>query len=235
MRVLIIIPAYNEEASIASVVKDIRRQCPNYDYLVVNDASNDSTGQICKENGINHISLPINVGIGGTVQCGYMYAMENNYDIAVQFDGDGQHDPAYIEKLIEPLFTGEADLVVGSRFLEKKGFQTSFIRRLGIWFIKQVIVLCCGVSVRDTTSGFRAANKDLIHLYAKEYPHDYPEPEAIVAAVLNGYRVKEVAAQMNERQGGVSSISPLRSMYYMIKVPLSLMIYKLSTRRTRLR
>ena len=231
MKVLIIIPAYNEEASIASVVRDVSNQCPGYDYVVINDGSSDQTAQICKENGINYISLPINLGIGGTVQCGYIYAAENGYDVAVQFDGDGQHNSSYIEKLIEPLRAGEADLVVGSRFIEKKGFQTSFIRRFGIWFIKQVIRLCCGASVMDTTSGFRAANKGLIELYAKEYSHDYPEPEAIVAAVLGGYRVKEVAARMNERQGGVSSINPLRAAYYMIKVPLSLAIYKMRAQK----
>ena len=231
MKVLIIIPAYNEEASIASVVRDIRSQCPDYDYVVINDGSFDKTEQICKENGINHISLPINLGIGGTVQCGYIYAMENNYDAAVQFDGDGQHDPKYIKKLLEPLIVGQADLVIGSRFVEKKGYQTSFIRRLGIRLIRQVIKLCCGVSILDTTSGFRAANKNLVRLYARNYPFDYPEPEAIVAAVLSGFRVEEVAVEMKERQGGVSSINPLRAMYYMIKVPIALVIYRLSIRK----
>ena len=233
MRILIIIPAYNEEASIESVIRRIKEHCPTCDYVVVNDCSTDSTATVCKENGFNHITLPLNLGIGGAVQCGYMYAKENDYDIAVQIDGDGQHDPAFVEALLAPLAAGEADLAIGSRFVEKQGFQSSFMRRFGIRLIKQVIKLCCGVSVLDTTSGFRAANRQLIKLYASEYAHDYPEPEAIVAAVLGGFRVREVPVSMSERQGGVSSINLLRAVYYMVKVPLALFIYKLDAGRAK--
>ena len=167
------------------------------------------------------------------VQSGYIYATQNNYDIAIQIDGDGQHDPAYIEKLIEPIINGEADMTIGSRFIEKKGFQTSFLRRLGINLIRFVIKLCCGVKATDTTSGFRASSKELTAYFSREYAFDYPEPEAIVAASLNGYRVKDVPVEMKEREGGKSSINAFRSIYYMIKVPVALIILRLGTRRKR--
>ena len=233
MRILIIIPAYNEEASLESVIYGIKQHCSGCDYVVINDCSTDSTTYLCRKMGFNHITLPINLGIGGAVQCGYMYAMENDYDFAIQIDGDGQHDPSFVEELLAPLRSGEADLSIGSRFLKKQGYQSSFFRRCGILLIKHVIKLCCGVSVLDTTSGFRAANKHLIRLYADEYAHDYPEPEAIVAAILSGYRVKEVPVSMNERQGGKSSIDLLRAVYYMVKVPISLVIYKLSVGKSK--
>ncbi len=232
-KVLIIIPAYNEEESIERVVDNLVENFPQYDYIVVNDCSNDSTEQILKRRRYNYISLPANLGIGGAVQSGYIYATQNDYDIAIQIDGDGQHDPAYIEKLIEPIINDEADMTIGSRFIEKKGFQTSLMRRFGIKLIKFVIKLCCGTKVTDTTSGFRASSKELTSLFAKEYAFDYPEPEAIVAASLHGFRVKDVAVEMKERDGGKSSINALRSLYYMIKVPVALIILRLGTRKRR--
>ncbi len=235
MKILIIIPAYNESENIERVVDDLTENYPQYDYVVVNDCSTDNTEEILRRRGYNYISLPTNLGIGGAVQSGYIYAVEHGYDIAVQTDGDGQHDPAYIEKLIEPIKADEADMTIGSRFIEKHGFQTSFIRRIGINFIKVVIKLCCGTRATDTTSGFRATNKALTAYFAKEYAQDYPEPEAIVAASLNGFRVKDVAVEMREREGGVSSINALRSVYYMIKVSLALIILRLGTRRKKIK
>lgn len=205
LKVLIIIPAYNEEKSIEKVVENLKNNYPQYDYLIVNDGSKDHTEEICQKNHYNYVSLPVNLGIGGGVQTGYLYATKNNYDIAIQIDGDGQHDPAYIEKLIEPIIAGEADMTIGSRFLEKEGFQTSFMRRLGINIIRCVIKLCCGVTITDTTSGFRATSKKLTKFFSENYAQDYPEPEAIVTSVLNGYCVKEVAVIMCERDAGVSS------------------------------
>lgn len=231
MKVLIIIPAYNEAENIERVVDDLCENYSEYDYVVVNDCSTDGTEQILKARGYNYISLPTNLGIGGAVQSGYIYAVEHGYDIAVQTDGDGQHDPAYIKSLIAPIERGEADMAIGSRFIEKNGFQTSFMRRLGIGFIKVVIRLCCGTRATDTTSGFRATGKELTAFFAKEYAQDYPEPEAIVAASLNGFRVCDVPVEMREREGGVSSINALRSVYYMIKVSLALVILRLGTRR----
>ncbi len=233
MKVLIIIPAYNEEENIERVVDNLIENYPQYDYLVVNDCSKDSTEQILKKKKYNYISLPVNLGIGGGVQSGYLYATQNDYDIAIQIDGDGQHDPAYIEKLIQPIIDGEADMTIGSRFIEKEGFQTSFMRRFGINIIRFVIKICCGTKATDTTSGFRATNKELTALFSREYAQDYPEPEAIVAASLNGYRVKDVAVKMKERAGGVSSINAMRSLYYMIKVSLALIILRIGKKKRR--
>ena len=231
MKVLIIIPAYNEEKSIEKVVDNLKNNYPQYDYLIVNDGSKDHTEEICHNNNYNYVSLPVNLGIGGGLQTGYLYATKNNYDIAIQIDGDGQHDPAYIEKLIAPIVAGEVDMTIGSRFIEKEGFQTSFMRRFGINIIRVVIKLCCGVTITDTTSGFRATSKRLTKFFSENYAQDYPEPEAIVESVLNGYKVREVSVNMNERQGGISSITTLKSVYYMIKVSLSLIIHRLSIRK----
>ncbi len=231
MKILIIIPAFNEEESIEKVVDNIIENFPQYDYLVVNDCSTDSTEAILKKNGYRYISLPVNLGIGGGVQSGYLYAMQNDYDIAIQIDGDGQHDPAYIEKLIAPILAGEADMAIGSRFIEKEGFQTSFMRRLGINLIRGIIKLCCGVKATDTTSGFRATSKELTAYFATHYAQDYPEPEAIVAAALNGFRVTDVPVKMREREGGVSSINAKKSLYYMIKVSIALIILRIGMRR----
>lgn len=232
-RVLIIIPAYNESENIERVVDDLLENYPQYDYLIVNDCSTDNTEEIIKRRGYNYISLPANLGIGGGVQSGYIYAVQNSYDIAIQIDGDGQHNPAYIEKLIAPILDGEADVTIGSRFIDKKGFQTSFLRRLGNKFIGLVIRMCCGIKVTDTTSGFRAANREACRLFSQNYAQDYPEPEAIVTASLNGFRIRDVAVEMNERTGGVSSINAGRSVYYMIKVSLALIIYRIGTKKKR--
>lgn len=227
MRTLVIIPAYNEEESIEKVIKSIDGLYENVDYLVVNDCSRDGTKNILIDGGYRHVNLPINLGIGGGVQTGYRYATEHGYDIAIQMDGDGQHDPKYIPDLISPIACGEADMVVGSRFIEKQGFQTSFMRRVGINWIKYVIIMCCGTKMTDTTSGFRACSAKLTKYFSEEYASDYPEPEAIVAATIHGYKVKEVPVIMHERMGGKSSISGLKSAYYMIKVTLALLVYRL--------
>ena len=233
MKVLIIIPAYNEEKSIDKVVENLINNYPQYDYLIVNDGSTDRTEEICREKNYNFVTLPVNLGIGGGVQTGYMYAVKNDYDIAIQTDGDGQHNPEYIEKLIEPIVKGEADMTIGSRFIEKEGFQTSFMRRMGINIIKGVIKMCCGVTIKDNTSGFRASSKELTKYFSENYAQDYPEPEAIVTSVLNGYTVKEVPVVMNEREEGVSSINAAKSVYYMIKVSLALMIHRLGYQKKR--
>lgn len=232
-RVLIIIPAYNESPNIERVVDNIITNYPQYDYLIVNDCSTDNTEEIIKRRGYNYISLPANLGIGGGVQCGYLYAVQNDYDIAVQIDGDGQHDPYYIEDLIKPIIEGKTDISIGSRFITKEGFQTSFMRRMGINIIKLVIKMCCGVSVTDTTSGFRASNKEATKYFSLHYANDYPEPEAIVEASLNGFRIMEIPVVMKEREGGVSSINAKRSIYYMIKVSLALIICRIGIKKKR--
>lgn len=231
MRVLIIIPAYNEAENICSVVESIKSTEPGMDYLVINDCSKDDTEQVCKAHGYQYISLPANLGIGGAVQAGYLYALQHGYDIAIQIDGDGQHDPAYIRDLIQPIINGEADIAIGSRFITKEGFQSSGSRRLGIYFLSTVIRICCGVRVLDVTSGFRAVNRKFIKFYAKNYAQDYPEPEAIIAAAMNGGRIKEIPVIMRERKSGKSSINVWRSLYYMLKVTLAISLYRITNQK----
>lgn len=226
MKILIAIPAYNEEASIKDVIKKLKKEDLEVDYVIVNDCSTDSTMKICKQEKYSYINLPVNLGIGGGIQTAYQYAVENNYDITVQMDGDGQHDPHYIEDIIKPIINGEADMVIGSRFITKDGFQSSIMRRIGIVFLKRLIKLCCGITINDITSGFRATSKELTYFFSKDYAQDYPEPEAIIAAVLNGFKVKEQPVIMHERQGGESSIRAFQTIYYMIKVSLAILIYR---------
>lgn len=224
MRVLVIIPAYNEEEAIGGVIAELKATCPDYDYVVINDCSIDGTMRVLAENGFNHINLPVNLGIGGGVQTGYMYAVQRGYDVAVQMDGDGQHDPGYLKSVVAPVAAGECDMCIGSRFVEKRGFQTSFMRRVGIRFLSFLIRISCGVRVRDTTSGFRATSLQMSDFFSRHYAQDYPEPEAIVTALTAGYTVHEVPVQMRERQGGTSSINTLKSVYYMIKVSIAILL-----------
>lgn len=227
-RILLIIPAYNEAQSIDYVIQNIIRNYPQYDYVIVNDGSTDNTYDICKQRGYNVLNLSVNLGIGGAVQAGYLYAKRNHYDIAVQIDGDGQHDVAYVKDVIEPILQGRADVVVGSRFVKKEGFQTTSSRRMGISLLSLFIKICTGKKIYDVTSGFRAANSKFIDVYGMDYPRDYPEPEALVIAMVYGGTVCEVPVVMKERQGGTSSINLKRSIYYMIKVSLAIFVRRLS-------
>lgn len=227
-KVLIIIPAFNEAENIVRVVSQMMERAPQYDYLVVNDGSTDETLSLCRREGFRYLDLPINMGIGGAVQAGYIYARKNDYDIAVQMDGDGQHDIVYLDKMLAPILNGEADVVIGSRFLEKEGFQSSFGRRVGINILSFLILLTTGRRIMDVTSGYRAVNKRFIEIYSKDYPMDYPEPEAIVAAFMHLGRVKEVPVRMRAREGGTSSITFKKSIYYMIKVTLAILICRMS-------
>ena len=227
-KVLIIIPAYNEEKSIQGVVDNIIENYPMYDYVVINDGSKDKTRDLCRKMGYEYINLSINLGIGGAVQTGYKYARDKGYDIAVQMDGDGQHDIAYLEKMLDMLENDKADIVIGSRFLEKEGFQSSVARRTGIKILSFLIWLCTGKKIKDVTSGFRAVNKHFIDIYADNYPSDYPEPEAIVSAVMHGGRICECPVVMRERENGSSSINWLKSVYYMIKVTLAILVCRIS-------
>ncbi len=227
-KILVIIPVYNEEESIVSVIKELNEVAPEVDYVVINDCSTDSTVVQLKSIKANYIDVKINLGVGGVIQTGYKYAEENNYDIVIRLDGDGQHDPRYIEEIVQPILAGEADIVIGSRFISKEGFQSSWQRRLGIGWLRRLIYLCCGVKVKDVTSGFRAVDKLYISFYAKDYPVDYPEPEEIVHAALNGAKIVELPVVMRERVYGVSSINFIKSVYYMIKVTLAIIIYRIS-------
>lgn len=227
MKVLVIIPAYNEQECIEQTVENLKREAPFADFIVVNDCSNDKTREILQKNNFPYIDLKLNLGIGGAVQSGYRYAEINGYDIAVQMDGDGQHDPAYLKSLIAPIEEGKADITIGSRFIEKEGFQSSGMRRMGIRILNSFIYWFTGSKVTDCTSGFRAVNSKYIKLYAADYPIDYPEPEAIVYSLLQGARILEVPVVMRQRAGGKSSIRPFHSFYYMFKVSLAMFLCKI--------
>lgn len=227
-KILIIIPAYNERENIIRTIQDIEGNAPAANYIVINDCSSDGTREILREYQANYLDVPVNLGIGGGVQTGYRYALEQGYDIAVQFDGDGQHEAQYIQDLIAPIESGQADMVIGSRFIAKEGFQSSAMRRLGISFLSGLIHILCGIRVRDVTSGMRAVNRRMMEEFSQNYAQDYPEPEAILASGLMGARIEEVPVQMRERQGGTSSINALRSVYYMVKVSTALVMTRLT-------
>ena len=232
MKILLIIPAYNEEENILKTYTKIKeynkKYKTNYDMIVINDGSTDNTKKILKENNIPHINLIHNLGIGGAVQTGYKYAYENNYDIAVQFDGDGQHDVRYVEKIIKPIIEKKADFVIGSRFVENmKTFKTTFARRVGIKIISCFMKFATHKKIHDTTSGFRACSKELIYDFSLSYPSEYPEPITTAEVLKKNYRVKEVGVEMSEREGGVSSIRAWKNIYYMLNVCLALLAVKI--------
>lgn len=224
MKKLAIIPAYNEQGSILKTVKDVQENAPDFDYIVINDCSTDDTMKVCEENGLHVLNLPVNLGIGGCVQTGYQYACSHDYDIAVQFDGDGQHNAAYLEVMTEKLLSEKLDMVIGSRYIEKKGFQSSGLRRMGIRYFSWLIKRVTGQTITDPTSGMRLCNRDVIEIYANDYPRDYPEPESVTAILKAGKRVCEYPVMMNERSAGISSISPRKSIYYMVKVSIAVLM-----------
>lgn len=227
MKKLIIIPAYNESANIEKTVEAIKKEASEFDYVIINDCSTDNTREICEKNQYNIVNLPINLGIGGAVQTGYRYGYEEGYDVAVQVDGDGQHDPRFLNEMAEYLESHNLDMVIGSRFINKEGFQSSGARRLGIKYFTVLIYLMTGKKITDPTSGLRMANRDVMKLFAYDYPKDYPEPESVVAILRQKKKVEEIPVIMKAREGGVSSISPKKSVYYMIKVTLAILIERI--------
>lgn len=228
MKCLIIIPAYNEAGNIEKVINNLVQNYPQYDYIIINDGSTDETEKVCIREGYQVLNLPINMGIGGAVQTGYRYAKKNDYDIAVQIDGDGQHDVSFLKDMLKLIETKEADIVIGSRFVQKEGFQSSQIRRIGIRFLSILGRMLTGVQIRDITSGYRVVNRRFIEIYADDYPADYPEPEAMVIAAVHGGVIKEYPVVMRERESGTSSITMKKSIYYMIKVTLAMLVRRLS-------
>ena len=220
LKTLVIIPAYNEEEAIEKVVNSVYEQkIENCDVIVINDGSKDNTYNVAKKTKAIVIDAPNNLGIGGAVQTGYLYAKKNNYDIAIQIDGDGQHNPIYIRNLIEEIKDGN-DMVIGSRFIGKTNYNQTFFRMFGINIISAIIKIMTGVKIYDTTSGYRAINRNIIEEFVNSYPYDYPEPCTNMHMIKKGYKVKEVAVEMRQRETGVSSISPLKSVSYMFKVVL---------------
>ena len=227
MKRLIIIPAYNESENIEKTVQMIENHASGFDYIIINDCSTDNTREICQKRGFNMVSLPINLGIGGAVQTGFKYALEKGYDLTVQVDGDGQHDPSFLGEMAKTLETEGCDVVIGSRFINKEGFQSSGLRRIGIKYFTFLIKLLTGVRITDPTSGLRMINRGVIEMFAKDYPKDYPEPESIVAVLRQKKSIVEIPVVMKAREGGVSSISMKKSVYYMIKVSLAIIIERI--------
>ena len=226
-KVLLVIPAYNEGKNIERVVDHIKNDFPELDYVVVNDGSKDDTADICRRRGYNFIDLPVNLGLAGCFQTGMKYAWQKGYNYAVQFDGDGQHDAAFLQEMRDYMYAHDLDMLIGSRFIEKEGFQSSSLRRFGIRYFSGLIRLLTGKRITDPTSGMRMVNESIIKMYADCYPKDYPEPESVVAVLQAGKKVEEYPVVMRERKEGVSSISPLKSVYYMIKVTLAILVERI--------
>ena len=222
-RCLVIVPVFNESGSIRKVILRLRRALPSFDVLVIDDGSTDDTVRQVPP-GIPVVSLPFNLGIGGAMQTGYRYAALHGYDLAVQVDGDGQHRPSEVRRLVDYLQTGKVDLVVGSRFLEPTHYKQSFVRMFGSLVLRGIIRTLAGLDMTDCTSGFRAANRKVILAFAHWYPEDYPEPEVILLLRRAGYRIGELGVRMRHRRTGRSSIGLLRGLFYVMKVTVCLVL-----------
>ena len=224
-RVLIIVPAYNETGSIAAVLDALRLHCPDFSVLVIDDGSTDDTAHVVASvPGVNLIQLPYNLGIGGAVQTGYRYALREGFDVAVQCDADGQHPVEDIPRLVAKLEEGIADMVIGSRYVASTQYVPSLYRRIGKSLLSRLVDLIAGGGITDTTSGFRAMNRDVLRVFAKHYPDDYPEAEALIILYKAGLKAIEVPVEMHARQGGITSISPVKAGYYIVKVSIAIFI-----------
>ncbi len=224
---IVIIPAFNEEKSIIRQCEEVHKKAKGFDVLVVNDCSEDETYRLCVDNGIKVINHSVNLGIGGAVQTGYRYALHNGYEVAVQIDGDGQHDASFLGDMYETLVKERADMVIGSRFLTNEGFQSTPLRRLGIDFFTFLIRLLTGKTITDPTSGCRMIGSELLEEFAKDYPQDYPEPESVVRAIRKGKKIVEIPVMMRDRRTGRSSIGVTAAVYYMIKVTIAIILERI--------
>ena len=228
-KVSIIVPVYNGEKVIRRCVDSILAQdYRDIEIILVDDGSKDASLEIARKNDYHVIHLSNNLGIGGAMQTGYRYAARNGYDVAVQIDGDGQHNVEEVDKLIQPIRDGACSMVIGSRFIDNKGFQSSAMRRVGIRFLSWLMKLFSGQEILDMTSGFRAIDKSLIRRFSDRYPSEYPEPVTNLQVTKLGYKIKEVPAMMNERQQGRSSIFGIKNVYYMLNVIFQLILIQLS-------
>lgn len=230
LSLLVIIPAYNEEATLGGVIARIRQEAPHAAVAVVIDLPTDRTEEVARAAGATVLKLPIRMGIGGAVRAGFRFAWERGYRAALQFDADGQHDAADIARLVEPLAAGEADLVIGSRFITGEGYQSAPARRAAIRFFSRLTSALAGTPLTDITSGLRAVGPRLLPLYARAYPVEYPDAEAILQAVYCGFRVREVPVRMHARQAGHSSVTWSQSVYYPFKVLVSIAAAAMSRR-----
>lgn len=224
MKKLVIIPAYNEQNNITEVIHDLRKYASDFHYIIINDGSTDDTISICRKMGFNVVDLPINLGIGASVQTGYIYALENNYDVVVQFDGDGQHEAKYLNKMYDVMIETGSDMVIGSRYLTKQGFQSTALRRVGIRILSRLIKTLYKQEIKDVTSGLRMINKKVTKAFVEYYPHDYPEPETIAFCIRKSFKITEVPVTMRARVEGSSSIKNMQSIYYMLKVSFSIIV-----------
>lgn len=226
-KVLIIIPAFNEEKNIQKTILNVREHSPDFSIVVIDDGSKDNTAAQARQEGVHVLQLPYNLGIGGAVQTGFKFALDNDFDIALQIDGDCQHDARFVNSLIMPINEGKADMVIGSRFLPPFiGYRSSFIRRIGIHFFAHLISFLSDYKITDPTSGFRAYNRKMIEVFSNYYPIDFPEPEAIAVAGRYDARVIEVPVEMHKRYSGKSSIRYLYTFYYMVKVTFAIVLDK---------
>jgi len=224
VKILVIVPAYNEECCVEGVIEDLKSVFPAGDILVVNDGSGDLTSDIARNLGARVIDLPYNLGIGGAMQTGFLYAVHKGYDAAIQFDADGQHHADQIEKILKPFLSDSADLVVGSRFLSDGGFTSSVQRRIGSKMLSFVVSSIVGSRITDTTSGFRVYGRKTLEFFSSVYPEDYPEVEAFILAHKKGLRIMEVPSEIGPRTGGRSSITFSQAFYYMVKVLLAISV-----------
>ena len=223
-RILAIVPAYNEQGNIGGVIDEIHGNVCDCDVIVINDKSKDATSENARMKNAIIVDLPCNLGIGGAVQTGFLYAVRNDYSYAVQVDGDGQHIAAEINRLMDKMNESGCDVVIGSRFLEKRSFRTSFMRRFGIRLFSFIYRTLLRIRITDGTSGFRLYNRRAAEYLSEHYPDDYPEPEAVIMLVKKHFKICETGVGMRERQSGISSITPGKSVYYMTKVVLSMFI-----------
>jgi len=234
LKILVIVPAHNEEESLGMVLDEIRRKAPFVDIVVVDDSSTDGTAEVATKYDVKVLSLPINLGIGGAVQTGFKYALREGYDVAIQVDADGQHDPAYVPKLVDYLLTEKVDIVIGSRYLNNDPPKLSFVRNLGIKYFSWLTSKIVGRKITDCTSGFRALNKIAIQFFSDNYPVDFPDAEALILAHKAGLKIAELPVRFRNRNQGKSSLHFLRFLYYPFKETLSI-ITILTIRKKRIR
>jgi len=231
-RVCVIVPAYNEAETIQRVICSIRDNCPDADIVVINDGSHDRTSELARSTGVAVLDLPVNLGIGGAVQTGLKFAARAGYDIAMQIDGDGQHDPKFIGRLLKPILRDEADIVIGSRFLKRIGYKASILRLSGIRFFAFLIGQVTNRRVYDPTSGYRAYNREALLFAARHYPSNFPEPESIVTFLRNKFRIVEVPVAMRDRSAGVSALRPakFRSWYFVLANSIAIILAGIKSR-----